>query len=235
MRSMTVALSCGAFVGAAIAAAPTDLPFGFAPMPRTAWLSATPPRLALVWFDVQRELPSGFADMADEVRSIFADLGVEVSWRLGEPGTSYDGTPEIEIAVIALAEDPSPSRRSRTILGLVQREQRPTRNVWAFMANIKRAVGHDPSAGRVPPPGEQRLLARAVGRVIAHEVVHAVAPEHPHDLRGLLKHSLNRSLLVGRRSPLGQSCARAVLAGLGAWRGPRPIEPRATEIAVAGP
>jgi hypothetical protein len=224
MRSMTLALASGAIAAAALNATPADLPFGFTPPPTTAPLPASPPRITLVWFDLLRELPTGSHDVADEVRAIFAELGIEVTWRQGEPGTSYGGTRELEIAVIALAEDPSPTRRSRTILGLVQREPRPTRTVWAFMGNIKRAVGHDPEAAREVHPVEQRLLARAVGRVIAHEVVHAVAPEHPHDRRGLMRHALSRTLLVGVRAPLGDDCARAVRAGVAAWQGPRPAD-----------
>jgi hypothetical protein len=106
--------------------------------------------------------------------------------------------------------------------------------VWAFVNNVKRAVGLDPEPGRDLAPCEHALLSRALGRVVAHEIVHAVAPDHPHDRRGLMKHSLSRGALLGARAPLGQDCARAVLAGLASWP-ERPTEPRAAEVVVAGP
>lgn len=231
---LRVAGWCAALVAAAHPAPAADLPFGWTPLPPATLRAPATRRVTLVCFDVQDEMRSGFAGVAEEVRSIFAELGVEVSWRLGPPGASYDGAPEPELAVIVLGEDPAPARRSRSILGLVQSDQRPTRNVWAFVNNIKRAAGLDPDTGRQPAPFEYALLSRALGRVIAHEVVHAVAPGHPHDRRGLMKHSLSRSALLGDRAPLGQDCARAVLAGLASWR-ERPHEPGASEVTVAGP
>jgi hypothetical protein len=50
-----------------------------------------------------------------------------------------------------------------------------------------------------------------------------------------MKDSVSRSLLVGVRTPLGEECARAVLAGLAARRAPRANEPAAREIAGTMP
>lgn len=184
-----------------------------APPPPAAGFQAPAP-VTLVWFDVQDQLPKGgFAEMASEVHSIFGEIGVEVGWRAARPGDSYGDGSAREIAAIALAEDPSAARRAIPILGLVVRDQQPTRAFWTFVGNLKRALGIDAHAGYELSPGEATLLARALGRVVAHEVVHAVAPDHPHGA-GLMNHSLSRAMLLGPRRPLGDQCAQSVQAAL---------------------
>lgn len=191
-----------------------DVPRFVAPFPSTAFSVPAPTLVTLVWFDVQDQLPGGFETMAAEVRSIFAEIGVVVAVRMAGPGDTFGADSSREIAVIALAEDPSPKRRKQSILGLVVRDQQPTRAIWAFLANLRRTLGFGSRASDTISPTASDLLARAVGRVVAHEVVHAVAPDHPHDGAGLMKHALSRSLLLGPRQPFGPDCAHSVLAAL---------------------
>ena len=203
---------CAALLAASTGALPASAAPLVAFASQGAGLWAAEP-VTLVWYDVQEQLPEGFATMAHEVRSIFAEIGVEVGWRAAAPGESYGGGATREIAVIALAEDPSLARRSTPVLGLVIREPQPTRAFWAFVGNLRRALGLEKRPGERLGPRECERLARALGRVVAHEVVHALAPEHPHGV-GLMKHALSRALLTGPRRPLGDACARSVLQAL---------------------
>ena len=57
-------------------------------------------------------------------------------------------------------------------------------------------------------------------RVVAHEVIHAIAPDEPHARNGLMRHAMNRTFLLSDKAPLDGRCARAFLAGLAA-RKPR--------------
>lgn len=215
-----------ALLAAAGSVQAADVPRFVAPFPYTAFAVPAPPPVTLVWFDVQDQLPGGFETMAEEVRSIFAEIGVVVALRMAGPGDTFGADSSREIAVIALAEDPSPKRRRQSILGLVVRDQQPTRAIWTFLATLKRTLGFDRASDALSPT-ESELLARAAGRVVAHEVVHAVAPDHPHDGAGLMKHALSRRLLLGPRQPFGPDCARSVLAAL------YPAPPR--ERDVTGP
>jgi hypothetical protein len=105
-------------------------------------------------------------------------------------------------------------------MGLVMRNQRPTRAVWVFLSSVRWTLGHP--APQSPLNARQaREAALALARVVAHEVVHAIAPEEPHSRGGLMNHSLNRAFLLGPRSPLRGPCARAFLDQLQSLPTPR--------------
>jgi hypothetical protein len=191
-----------------------DVPRLVPRLPPLELAEPAPAALTLVWFDVQNQLPEGFPTMASEVRAIFEEIGVRVAWRQARPGDTFGEGAQREIAVIGLAEDTSAARRERAILGLVVREAEPIRALWTFVGSIRRTLGIDAAEGAPPGPVEASLLARALARVIAHEVVHALAPDHPHAGAGLMKHALSRAVLLGPRRPLGAECARSVQTAL---------------------
>jgi hypothetical protein len=91
------------------------------------------------------------------------------------------------------------------------RNQEPNRAVWAFLENVRWTLGQ----GRdLPAVDLERTLGLALGRVVAHEVIHSVAPEEPHSRSGLMSHSMNQTLLSSGKAPLDARCARAFLSGL---------------------
>ena len=61
---------------------------------------------------------------------------------------------------------------------------------------------------------DQRDYPRALGRVVAHELVHAIAPLEPHADRGLMQASLNRAVLTGPRLAIDERRARAFVREL---------------------
>jgi hypothetical protein len=65
---------------------------------------------------------------------------------------------------------------------------------------------------RLDPP-EARALGVAVGRVIAHEVVHALAPSVPHGV-GLMSASLTRRHLTAASIPVDPEVALALQSAL---------------------
>lgn len=185
------------------------------------------PALSLLWFDPGTALPGGFATARPEVTSIFRGIGVDVRWTLGGLGTTYGGASLPEVPVILLPDDPSPARSSRHVMGLVIKEPSPTRAVWIFLRNVRWTLGHD--LHRPAGQREIRELARAVARVVAHEVIHAIAPEEPHSRKGLMSHSLNRSHLLAREATLDAQCAAAFLTRLATLL-PAPAAPPAAAL-----
>jgi hypothetical protein len=168
--------------------------------------------LALVFYDPQGALPRGFDRFATEVQSIFRGLGVEAAWRVG--GT-YGGSPIPEVPVILLSRDPDKRRGEVRVMGLVRRDQQPQRAVWLFMEGVRFALGFSPS-GVVDYEG---AVARALARVAAHEIVHAVAPDEPHASEGLMRHSLDKRFLLGKRATIDGRCATSFRARLSdEWR-----------------
>lgn len=176
---------------------------------------ARPPALQLLWFDPARALsPGATTAVGEEVRSIFRDLGVDVDFRLATPDTSYGAGPALEIPIILLRDDPVVARRPSHVLGLVVPHQEPSRAVWAFLDNVGWTLGQDPE--RPLPVGGECALGRAIGRVVAHEVIHSVAPDEPHSRNGLMGHSMSRAFLLGDHAPLDARCRRAFLSRLAA-------------------
>jgi hypothetical protein len=56
---------------------------------------------------------------------------------------------------------------------------------------------------------DQQRVARAISKVITHEVIHAVAPAPAHDLEGLMRAKLTAALLLDSDLPPdGESVAR---------------------------
>lgn len=159
-----------------------------------------PADLALVFYDPQGALPRGFERFAAEVQSIFRGLGVEASWRVGG---DFGVSAEPEVPVILLTQDPDKGRGETRVMGLVRRNQQPQRAVWLFMDGVRFALGYAPKA----PVNYEGPIARALARVAAHEIVHAVAPDEPHASVGLMRHSLDKRFLLGRRAVIDARCA----------------------------
>jgi hypothetical protein len=199
-----------------------------APLAALALLVAAPPAasfspeslVVLVWFDPLDALPDGFEEVGQEVSSIFLEIGVDVRWTRGVPGTAYGPEGPRRVPVILLPEDPVKDRRAAPTMGVVLRGQEPLRVVWVFVNNVRSALGHDVVRRPRPDQAEARPLALALARVVAHEVVHAIAPDEPHSRSGLMRKALDRRFLLGPRPMIEGRFVSAFLARLAAHRPP---------------
>jgi hypothetical protein len=216
-----IGLLCALCAGTATAAPPdSDAPANAtlaSPSSDLPPLVTRTPALELLWFDPTHALPAAATDaVVNEVRRIFETLGVDVGFRAASAETTYEDDGAVpEIPVILLADDPIVARRASRVLGLVVRNQEPSRAVWAFLENVRWTLGHD--RGRELPAATRELgIGQALGRVVAHEVIHALAPAEPHARNGLMGHAMNRAFLLGNGAPLDARCARAFLSGLAA-------------------
>lgn len=166
------------------------------------------PQLSLVVYDVHGLLGAQFADLVDETSAIFEQMGVDIGWRRGRLGTVHGAGSVREIPIILLKEPPGRLRDQRDVLGLIHKNQPAA--IWVFVENVKLAIGVTTQG---PSPAGSRL-AIAVGRVVAHEMVHSLAPELGHTRNGLMRHALDRQALVGQPRPSHAECAGAVRAAL---------------------
>jgi hypothetical protein len=202
-----IATAAAAFAAEAPAAAPERA----TPTPR---LAAEAPELTLVLFDLARAISGMHGVLRAEVESVFAPTGIAIEYREGELGTTLgaDGRQGRELAVIVLPDAPAPLR-GRSILGLVPGNGGSTpAAIWAF-AQPTRATLRLPERAE-PDAADRALLARALGRVVAHEVVHALAPQLPHSVGGLMRHSLNREDLLGPLPAVSEGSLRAIRLSL---------------------
>jgi hypothetical protein len=166
------------------------------------------PRIDLVWFDPLNVLPCASRDVGREVAAVFDELGVETTWMAG---SADEPTEPPQLNVVFLAAVPSPTLPADT-LGVVS-ARRNTRTVWIVVPNVLGTIGVADGA----PMGfgvTAAQVARALGRVVAHEVVHLAAPRLGHTRDGLMQAKLGRSALTTSTLRLDAASRRAVLPGL---------------------
>jgi len=164
---------------------------------------APPAGMAVKWYDPSRALPFGHEALAGEVQSVLAPAGLELAWEAAGPDMS-DAGDALRVILLA-AEQAGPS----DVMGSVQRRG-ASRTAWISLPGVERTLGL-PERRRAPrPPGSDRLLAQAVARVIAHELVHLLAPDLPHTRGGLMAPRLGRPFLTAEHVALSPAVAAAV-------------------------
>lgn len=167
------------------------------------------PRLRLVWIDVLSVAPYAFQSAAQETSAILADAGVVAAWTLGDPSTV---TTADELKVVLMAGVANGARLPEHIMGGT-RGGAQSHTTWIYLSNVLWALGlQDKGPGRLSLQ-EEGQVARALGRIVAHEIVHAVAPGVVHSRDGLMAEKLGRGFLVQARAFLDPAAQKALRAG----------------------
>lgn len=178
------------------------------------------PALRLVWFDPDNLASGGEIKARAEASDLLARMGAPVSWRRGAAGEAMTAD---ETWVIVLGEAP-PSASGAVVLGATRRMAGVSTPVWVRLPNVRAAAGfspHGPLLGLHPI--DLHLFCIALGRVIAHEVVHVLAPSLPHG-RGLMSGNLTRRQLTAPSIPVDPEVTVALRAALEAGPGHVPDE-----------
>jgi len=166
-------------------------------------------RLRLLWVDVGGRGAQGvFDDAARELADIFGEADIHVDWRDGVPG---EIAAESDVQVIVLESTPGLPAR---VMGAARHRQAPPHTVRVFLRAIRATLGFDPRSEAFILPSDRAALGRAVGRVIAHEIIHVYAPAHGHENDGLMRPSLDAEFLKQDRVHLATTAAQAVVAGI---------------------
>lgn len=170
--------------------------------------------IRVAWIDVMGAVPFGFEGSVNEVSRILKAVGLASRFRKADPG-SVSGPDEIRI--ILLVRSPRTVTPGRLVMGAVRggraHEEAPA--VWVYVEPVVhaielRSVADDPEA-----------VTRAIGRVIAHEVIHLLVPRLGHSKRGLMAGVLTPRDLLGTKVDIAPSFRSALRVAL------------ATEAAVA--
>jgi hypothetical protein len=164
------------------------------------------PDLRLVWFDPS-DVASGSALVARaETANLLARMGVTVVWRRGAPGEMRRTD---EVWVILVSE--GPPAQGVPVLGATPKRHTFAPVAWVRVPNVRAAVGVSRSGSLLGI--DQIRVGTALGRVIAHEVVHAVIPSVGHG-RGLMSRSLDRRRLTAPSILVEPETALALQAAL---------------------
>jgi hypothetical protein len=173
--------------------------------------------LRLVWMDPAGVGVGTETTARDEARSLLRKMGATVSWRRGSAG---EGARPGEVRVILL--DRSTDSSGKMVLGATPSRFEGPPFIWVHVPSVRAVIGLDPrgTAFTTPPPAS-RALAIALGRVVAHELVHALAPSVPHGT-GLMSPALTYRQLTAPSIPFESEVGLALQAAL---RGD-PLAPR---------
>jgi hypothetical protein len=169
-----------------------------------------------------------------ELARLLGRMGLAVRWRV-DSGSARPVSDEVRVVVLDRAAMISGCPR----LGAspVSRLAGPV--AWVHLPSVQATLGMRPGALTWRrDPRARWVLGIAVGRVAAHETVHAVAPGVPHG-RGLMSEKLHQGLLTGPAPPIAREVTlgvRAALAGrLDPERDLATLERRTVATAAAGP
>jgi hypothetical protein len=164
----------------------------------------SPALLELVWIDVEAAAPGLLERAMAEARAVLDAAGLRYRYRRAAVDSQ---TGPDDVRVIVLPHSRAPQAPGRLVMGAVNaRFARPgeARAIWAFVSPIVGALGltgveQDPDA-----------VAVALGRVVAHEMVHIMVPHLGHAKDGLMSAVLSAQDLRGRRQGMGETFLRAL-------------------------
>ena len=153
-------------------------------------LAGAPRTLVLIWQDPGQLVPR-FSPVRAEADRFLGTLDAEVGWEVGTDPRPAEND-ELRIQVVLMPSEPSGWNLPKRAMGVVLLpDRRQQHSVYLFYPSILRGVGLGRRAGAMLTPREHKELARALGRVLVHEVVHAVAPTLSHSEEGLMQDALH--------------------------------------------
>jgi hypothetical protein len=162
------------------------------PGPQTlAAVEAVGPLLELAVVDLDDLAPDLLRAAWSQTAALLARLGSGARFRSAAP---EDVQAPGDITVVLMPGRPGPPLRP-TVLGVVRRAAAP-RVLWLFPEAVAAALGLE-AADAASTPHEQAMLATALGRVAAHELVHLLCPSRPHDREGLMAERMSQAILRG--------------------------------------
>jgi hypothetical protein len=165
---------------------------------------ASPPTITLLLCDSSRSLDADTSALRREVESLVAGAGLEVRWKRVQPGLGFE-THDGEMLVVLLPSEMRNEHRER-VLGVVIGDHQFPSPIWVSVPNVRAVVG-----GRGAGAREVQV---ALGRVVAHEIVHAFLPSRPHAAEGLMGRAVNRATLTAAAGRLDTECLEALARAL---------------------
>jgi hypothetical protein len=171
----------------------------------------SPRELSIVYVDVEDAAPFAQAGLARETSRVLSGLGIEVHWRQG--GLGVVARPG-ELTVVLLGHVSTRSAIRPDVLGATIVKQDGARAVWVYLPHVAAILGLDAERVGSWTGAEVSQLATALGRVAAHELLHALAPALRHASGGLMAERLGRAALLGPNTEVSPEFQRALRPAL---------------------
>jgi hypothetical protein len=181
----------------------------FAVSPSGSADEPSPRRLTIHWSDPERQFPYDMAPLVADARALFAPLGIGLDWAPADMVVARD-----HVQVVLLALDRSRGKMGEHTLACVQEGPGAQPAAWILVPRVRETL----ALPAHPLPNEAPVLSRALARVMAHELIHLIAPSVRHVPGGLMSASLGRDFLS--RPAMGLldgKLARAVRIAFESW------------------
>ena len=167
--------------------------------PRSAAATETPLTIVITSDGLKHADPGTRLVARDEVEAVWAPYGVLVLWenRAGESPARAD-----LVIRIAITEEPVPGARPTALAAVFRVNTFFRRFIVVSQPAVRNLVRH---TARVVPgsPAFDRLYARLLGRVIAHELGHILLSSTDHSASGLMRQEFDKKdVLYGARDGL---------------------------------
>ena len=133
-------------------------------------------------------------------------MGAAIELRAAAPAEQPG---ELRYRVLLMRAPEAHWRLRPDVLAAAPRAEGYQGTIYVFLEQVQRTLGHIASLDVLRVSQQQRELVTALARIIAHEVVHVVAPDHPHATSGLMVAQLRRRSLVRRNARVDPACALA--------------------------
>lgn len=166
--------------------------------------------IRLTWLNASDAFTIPTDAIVEEVEKAFAPHDVAIAW-------DGDAAASRELRVMLLPVEPTVWNVPKNAMGITRGDVETTNTVYIFLPTVMRALGLEMTMHRMPTPMEKLEIAKALGRVVSHEVFHALIFGQPHSEHGLMREQLTKGSLSGGSSHFDDESAKALqeaLAGL---------------------
>ena len=174
-------------------------------------------RLLMVWHDAHGLAPNGtFRSVVREVEKLFGRVRLEIEWMEAELEDPPLDENTILLRIVLMPSKPSGSDwgLEEDVMGAFLPGGGRSHSLYLFYRNLVTAVKIHDRPSRLPDIWELRRLSRALGRVVAHEMIHAVAPAQRHASGGLMRKGLTYSFLVQKDVALEEHLVESFVSGV---------------------
>lgn len=174
---------------------------------------ALPTGPRLVWSDPQGLVPFGLQGVGEQLAMMGGVMGVDMRLVPESPAADHG---EHTYRAALMRRPKSYWHLREDVMAAAPRVEGSQGTIYVFVDQVRHVLGHLASQEPSDSAREYDELSTALARILAHEVVHLVAPDHPHASAGLMVAKMRRSLLLKRQPRFDPVCARAFRRALGA-------------------
>ncbi len=201
------------------------------------WSSFPSLTLTLIWYDTYQLLPRSFETMTKEVNRIFEESGVVVHWEMGRMDeTDEDAAQDpLKLNVILHPNRATAWGLKEGVMGAATHREGMKGSAYIFFPAVVGAMGLGFQADALEGPRTTYELARALGRVVAHEVVHVLVPYHPHASEGVMKPRMHQQFLARRDVHIDPESVKVIREEIQARAGTIAVASREENRGQSGP